>query len=371
MQTVVEPQPSSVPPIDRGLFHVYCIFDVADTIDLSKLQSQGFEKAQLDLRAVASPSHIQFAAPPLILKLPAVLIDGCLVDVHAKLYDYGTVALRFSFSFRGSWDEFAEFTRKWRQNENVVQTAHRLLSDILKQVQPAIHKPHEALLEDYLIYEAEAASGITSLQLLTSYKAALASLISGEDKPLSALEEDEALRIRFSYFQTDLTVIQWDAAIVFDSREGAEAVENILEFANTQLVELRTYDARLDFDLDAIYRWDIARGRPHWLFRRRAILQQTDRLRALLVDVRELADRSNNALKIMGDAFYARVYRGAALRLGLADWQQQVESKLSSVGEIYQFATDQAQHAQSEFLEIIIICLIVLEIALVILGVGR
>ena len=138
--------------------------------------------------------------------------------------------------------------------------------------------------------------------------------------------------------------MHWDAAFVFDTREGAEAVESILEFANTQLVELRTYDARLDAELDTIYRWNIAREKPHWLLGHRASEDRTDQLRNLLVDVRELCDRSNNALKITGDAFYARLYRGIALRLGLNDWQQQIESKLDSIGEIYRFATDKTQH---------------------------
>src|SRR5208282_2444096 len=98
---------------------------------------------------------------------------------------------------------------------------------------------------------------------------------------------------------------------------------------------------------------------------------QVDRLRYLLVDIRELCDRSNNALKIIGDAFYARLYRGVALRLGLNDWQQQIESKLSSIGEIYRFATDKTQHARNQFLEIIIIILIAVEIIIGVMRIGR
>ncbi len=98
---------------------------------------------------------------------------------------------------------------------------------------------------------------------------------------------------------------------------------------------------------------------------------RTYQLRNLLVDVRELCDRSNNALKIIGDAFYARLYRGIALRLGLNDWQQQIESKLDSIGEIYRFATDKIQHVRSQFLEIIIIILIAFEIIIGVMRMGR
>ena len=76
----------------------------------------------------------------------------------------------------------------------------------------------------------------------------------------------------------------------------------------------------------------------------------------------ELTDRAGNALKIIGDAYYARLYRGAAGRLGLKDWQRQIDSKLQSVNEIYQFFTDQAQASRGESLELIVIALIVIEI---------
>ena len=56
------------------------------------------------------------------------------------------------------------------------------------------------------------------------------------------------------------------------------------------------------------------------------------------------------------------VYQSAAAgRLGLADWQGQIDAKLRSVSEIYRVFQDQAQYARSEFLEIVIIVLIAIE----------
>ena len=129
------------------------------------------------------------------------------------------------------------------------------------------------------------------------------------------LEQQEALRAHFSYFSDDLAVVQWDTAFVYDRRESAAATLDILEFANTQLVELRTYDKRLDDELDTIYKLDHLR--PVARFGRKHAQNAADRLRYLIVDILELTDRANNALKIIGDAYYARLYRGAAGRLGL------------------------------------------------------
>lgn len=259
-----------------------------------------------------------------------------------------------------------------RQNQGLISCAERLLAGVLEQVDSALNSRHEPLVEDYFVAEVESFHApVSAEELLAKHRCAIASLLLGEVRPLTCLEQEEALRHTFSYFASDLAVVHWDGAFVFDSREGAESVESILEFANTQLVELRTYDAWLDAELDSIYKWDLARTRPHWLLGRRAAEKQADRLRCLLVDIRELSDRANNALKIIGDAYYARIYRGVALRLGLADWQEQIESKLGTIGEIYRFATDRAQYAWSEFLEVIIILLIALELVLSLMRSGK
>jgi hypothetical protein len=144
-----------------------------------------------------------------------------------------------------------------------------------------------------------------------------------------------------------------------------------LEFANTQLVEFRTYDARLDAELDAIYAMDVHRRDRFGPLQRRAADRRAEQLRYLLVDIRELADRASNALKIIGDAYYARIYRAIAARLSLDDWQRQIDSKLDSVGEVYRYLIDQSQTARSEFLELIVIVLIAIEIVVGVVGLRR
>jgi len=374
-QLKISPDINSGPIIERGSLHAYFIYDVADTIDLLRLQNLGvseFRQAQLQLKAVSSPSYIQFAVPPLAADLPATEIMGLQVRPRIKFYDYGTVSIRLSFDYNGSWSGFGELARELKQSEQLAVISSQILQKTLTQAQPALNKEHDPLVEDYFVLEVESfGAELTASDLLANHKDALASLILTETGPVTSIEGQDALKVIFSFLQTDLTIVHWDAAFVFDTREGAEAVENILEFANTQLVELRTYDARLDAELDRIYSWNIAREKPHWFLGHRKSEDRTDQLRNLLVDIRELSDRSNNALKIIGDAFYARLYRGIALRLGLNDWQQQIDSKLDSIGEIYRFVTDEAQHFRSQFLEIIIIVLIVVEIIIGVLRVGR
>jgi uncharacterized Rmd1/YagE family protein len=240
-----------------------------------------------------------------------------------------------------------------------------MLADLSSELSLALTKPHDPLIEDYFVFEVEKFKVATNAsELLEQYKAAVASLILGESRAVSLSEQQEALRIHFSYFEDDLTVIHWDTAFVFDTREGADAVESILEFANTQLVELRTYDTQLDAHLDEIYKLRLRKTKFTGLLGRHKVEQRAERLRHLLVDIRELTDRSSNALKIIGNAFYARLYRAVSLRLGLPDWEQQIDSKLNTIAEIYRYAADEAQEARALILELTVIVLILFEVVI-------
>ena len=354
--------------IARGAVRAYYLFDVADTIDLNRLSALGGETrapAALPLRNDAPP-YLQFPAPPLIANLAEAEIDGMRCTVRLKFYDYGVISLRLNFAAPTSWNELISLTERTRSDDRIATFAQTTVTRICTEYANALDERHPPLIEDYLIVEIERfAQPLDAETLLRDHSAALASLLLGERRPLSPSERVEALRTRFSYHDDDLTIVQWDTAIVYDRGESARAIEEILEFANSQLLELRTYDALLDRELDSIYK--MQPGEASRSLRGRREAEQAATLRYLIVDVLELIDRSSNALKVVGDAYYARMYRTAAARLGLADWQRQIDTKLASVGEMYRFFNDEARSRRDEFLELIIIVLVGVEVLIGIL----
>jgi hypothetical protein len=351
----------ALPLIERGAFRAMFVYDVADTIDLGRLRTvrgAGVARAPLQLRREASSEFIQYPVAPLIVQLAD--LDQPQAKVRAKIFDFGVVSLRITVPYSGSWEGFAALTRRLRADLALEAKARGALDEVLAEIAGMLDEPHPAIVEDYFVLEVERfAEPVTANQLTSELGSALAQLLLFEERDLTASEEREALRVAFSYFPDDLAVLQWDAAFVYDRAESAEAVQDILEFANSQLVEFRTYDTRLDAELDAIYR--LEPGRPVRSFMRQRAAERAAQVRFLLVDVLELTDRTANALKVIGDAYYARLYRAIAGRLGLADWQRQIDAKLRSVSEVYRVFQDQAQYARSETLEIIIIFLVALE----------
>jgi hypothetical protein len=161
-------------------------------------------------------------------------------------------------------------------------------------------------------------------------------------------------------------LIDWNAALLVD--EQPEDVLSVLEFANLQLLELRFLDQRLDHTLDRSYEvmsadrtWTRLRmpGRARGELRRVAQLQ---------VDAAILYERVNNALKLLGDQYLARVYRASAQRLRLAEWNAGILRKLETIEGIYDKLHDHATELRMEALEWIIIILIALELLLPLLA---
>ena len=70
---------------------------------------------------------------------------------------------------------------------------------------------------------------------------------------LSESQVSEVLRIQRSFENSDLAVIDWDAALVIDLSGYVDDVLYALELANLQLEEFRMMDQRLDAYLDRAY----------------------------------------------------------------------------------------------------------------------
>jgi hypothetical protein len=136
----------------------------------------------------------------------------------------------------------------------------------------------------------------------------------------------------------------------------------VLEFANVELLEMRFLDRRLDEALAQAYERLSKRSQKWFQFRS----DPTD-LRDISqwqVDNAILFEGVNNVLKLLGDQYLARLYRLAAQRFHLTDWDSGILRKLQTLEGIYQKLSDQVVTRRMEVLEWIIIVLITISIIL-------
>lgn len=350
------------------------LFDVAEEIDLARVAQDITARASRPQPALrpAMPAHLKYERPPLLVEgdaLDAPTIHG--FRARWKLYDYGVVSLALSRPFQGTWPELLDLALELHDNAALEAEAERQCRALLDCVSRALVSPRTDLLtEDYLVFGLSAFDPpLTSRQLVDRYGHEIARLLRGERETLSVQERDEVLRHRMSYLETDLFVPAWSAALVCDTEPGVLGAVEIVEYANSQLLELRYYDDLLDHELETLYDLLEASRQPWSWFARRRYLHAARRVQSLVIEVNELTDKTENALKMVGDVYAARLHGLIAARLGLDHWKRNVEEKLAHLDEIYRFSVDQVQIARGHLLELTIVLILVLELVLFFMGI--
>jgi hypothetical protein len=353
----------------NGHVTAFFLFEVGDAIDLAALRAQIDATVASRLATKpATPTYLQYQQPPLTMDAAAIglaEVDG--FRVRFKAFDYGVVSVALTRPLPESWDALLDAGLQWQDDPDLEREAERLCRALLMRIERCLARPRSQFLrEDYFVFTIfSEAGGEPSEALLASHGALVAQLLRGEKQSLSAQEREEVLRHRLSYYATDVVIATWSSALVYDTQSGAPGVLEILEFVNSQLLEFRYYDQLLDAELGRTYSGlQAARWRQPWIGRRYA--RAARQVHSLFIDVNELTDKAENALKIAGDVYAARLFNMVAARLGLDQWKGNVREKLKTVDDIYRFAVERTSMARGEVLEFVVVILILLEILLAI-----
>jgi hypothetical protein len=360
--------------IADGKVHVYRLFDVADSVDLAEAEraAAGAEKSRLRLEGAQSGTALEFPRPPLQLALgtrEVPLVSGTrTAQASAHVYDYGVVSIlyRLPIPAGATLAELLPLAEELVVDPTpaIDQAARREAHDLARTLGPALERPHSwEGLESYQVFFVRRFEdgNVRALDLLA--RAPVAELLLGEtsEVPLSPAERQEVLSHHFTYLADDLAVLHWNSALVVEP-SGVQDIPDLLEFATAHLLELRYYDDLLDRELHRIYDQIEAGGSPiSDLFTRRYRKLQRETA-ALLVELSEMIERLENAIKIVGDFYLARLYLAAVRRFRLPAWQESVLRKQKLVADVNQLIGDAADTNRSELLEIAVIALILLEL---------
>lgn len=347
----------------HGAFRALLLFDVAEEIDLEAVSGQFGEQAGRSPGfRLPAPQYVRFERPPVILAGEAVRLEsGEDFTYTLKFFDYGVVSVELTHPFACDWPELLRLGQRLIGSADVERLAADLARRGVDPVKAALRKAGRPwMTEDYYVFHLRSVDGVReSAGLLHRYGSELAQLVRGETAGLSDLERQEVLRGHMSYYPTDLLVAGWTAAVVFDNDEGADATVQLLEFANTQLLEFRFYDDVLTGVLRDAYK--ALESRRGWLSRWR-YAKDAELLNELRLDVTGITERADNALKFIGDMFYARAYRLAAERVGVNDYRRLVDEKLKTAGELYEFMVNEFHHGRAFVLELAVVIILIIDL---------
>ncbi len=352
----------------EGTIIVLNLYDVAEEIRLSGLAPLTGVTPLSPTFKHPAPEYVRFERPPLIEPMaPLTLPTGERFEATLQYYDYGVVSLLLRFAFSGPWDELQQRAGSWISNTIFDDLCRQTIRERLKKIGAALVKPYdEWLSEDYYVIHLHSVAGATiAAALLQEHGAEISQIVRGETLPLSDGERKEVLQGYMSYYPNDLIVAGWNAAFLFDTPSGAEPTIRLLEYANSQLLQFRHYDELLTREMERVY--DFMES-PKGLLYGWRMRSAASRLRTILVEVTELTERTNNALKFVGDMFFARVYKLCAVKIGVTDYQALVQEKLRTADELYDFMIEQFHQARGFLLEFIVVLILMIELFFLISG---
>jgi hypothetical protein len=361
LPTLVAASPLDAPLCGSVL--VLIQFDVCEEIKLDQLrQILGARTVDASFKHLA-PGYVRYQRPPVEEVLePLVLESGERLQGDIKYFDYGVVSVIFELPFSGDWDKLVQLSSRWVWDTNFESLAARIVRQKLELAAPALVKPYtgEWLKEDYFIFHLREVAGSPSASdLLGAHGVEIAQVVRGESQPLSDGERQEILQARTSYYPNDLAVIGWNAAFIYDSPVGAETAIQLLQYANSQLLEFRHYDELLTKQLEGVYDF-LDRGRGLWSRWRTA--GAASKLHTVLLDVGELTERADNAIKFLSDMFSARLYKLAAQKVGVPDYKDLVQQKLQTAEELYRFMVDEFNQSRAFALELMVVIILIIEL---------
>src|SRR5438477_6609903 len=246
-----------------------------------------------------------------------------------------------------------------------------LAEEVCRELSPYLVRPIAQLAEEeaYTVFCVESplqtkeGTPLSAEDWLKIHRREVASLLTQEPDVdhLSKQESDESTGRYLSYYEHDLVVVDWDAALIMDEPQNFEEMLYVMELANLQLAELEAYDRILDDALERAYR-DLS-ARP--MRGRSAVLRE---LREIRIDLARFSDELSNISKFFGDWHIARIYENIAARFHLADWHKTIDDKLQTLDDLYQLLNHDQTNRWMLILEVTIVLLFVIDLVILILG---
>jgi hypothetical protein len=349
----------------RGSVLVLIQYDVCEEIRLDVLRGLiPARNAQATFKSQA-PGYVRYQRTPVAEPIePVILQSGERLSGEIKYYDYGVVSMVFELPFAGDWENLIQLSARWTSDTNFEKLASRLVRQKLERAAPALIKPYndeDWLQEDYFIFHVREIDGSpTADDLLSTQSNHIAQVVRGEIATLSEDERMEILASRMSYYPSDLAVIGWNAAFIYDSQSGAETAIQLLQYANSQLLEFRHYDELLTKELENVYDFLQVGGTGWWSRWRTA--KAASKLHTVLLDVNELTERADNAIKFLSDMFSARLYKLCAQKVGVPDYKDLVQEKLHTAEDLYRFMVEQFNQSRAFVLELMVVVILIIEL---------
>ena len=214
-------------------------------------------------------------------------------------------------------------------NSASIQKRESIEDDLLLQLIPGKFL-ESGLFEEYIVMVTDSIK--SPVEFVDNNSRRLAHFIRTQREELDESEIEDILSSRVRYSKDDLTIVDWDGAIIFAPDGDFQSDIELLKVGNYQLLRYRMLDQSVETSLR-----DIAEG-----FRsdpRRALRPGPTRGRIRRIVQHRLEvmldfEHTDQNLLLIGDWYTAKLYEVIREELYLDNWKEAVRAKLDNMESI-------------------------------------
>lgn len=246
-----------------------------------------------------------------------IIIEGYAVAVMRQRYDGRVQMVECHFDLR---DPFAA---------SVLPDRTKIQSALQSRYIPDEFRKN-SLFEEYTILLVQEAKP-TPDKWIEKNNFAIANFIRSQREVFDKEEVDETLASRTRYSAQELTLVDWEGAVIIAPNADYQSDVALLKIGNYQLLRYRMLDKLIEDMLDKINeRFFQNRRRPRPT--RGLIRQIAEHRLEVMLDF----ERAEQNLLLIGDWYTAKLYEIIQNEFYLKDWKDSVRSKLDNLENIVQ-----------------------------------
>lgn len=395
--------------VKEGKLRVLFAFEIGRGVDVeaaSKRVREVGTASVTQMKAKRGSPYFGFDPPPLLVQQVTSADFPFKAHraerlVELRIWPFGVVSVEYTITITAgtSWTDVTEVRRLVSEQPQLELDARTRVTELVKTLGDSVSQPLIAdVVEDYVIAQIDAFEGeMTAGQFVKEHREAITSFLRQED-PGDVPSRDvirDVMKGRFSWTTGDVTVIDWDGAIVFGADN--DDICKLLELVQVQLLELKHLENLLTSKANTVYdhvtkalnRYSIVRGasnlrrmqiglgtRVHdavelvtlGLLLRDPLEETGAELEQLELDVGQAYSTVANAVNLLGHATLHRIYRIATNRCHFGELRKGIEQELEKLSGLLDRIESRKKTKEGHRMEFTVILLIVVEIILHVTG---
>lgn len=206
------------------------------------------------------------------------------------------------------------------------------------------------LIEEYTVLSIRDIEGAPD-EFLDRHGQSLARFIRSQREVFDPRQIDEILASRVRYSERDLTLVDWEGAVVIALDGDFQSDIELLKIGNYQLLRYRLIEQAIERNLQAVGRNLSEGARPSLLPNRakRVLREALAQRLALMLDFEKI----DQSLLLIGDWYTAKLYHAIYDEFYLDEWKAAIRAKLESLESITQIVQENFTFSWSRFLELL------------------